>query len=137
MVKHSGTHDIGYLGETAVVGLLHRVENAPLHRLQTVVDIWHGAVENNVGGIVNPVFAEHARKRKGGAFAITLPFVQCIVLGGGEGLSRLVLICFVMLLRQMAFPSFRLILFFVHRQILEIAKVHNIFDIQSRSPVFL
>ena len=68
VVEHGGTHDVGHLGVAAVVGLLHGMHDAPLHRLQAVVDVGHRTVQYDVGGIVNPIFAKHAAQRQRGAF---------------------------------------------------------------------
>ena len=65
VVLHRVTHNIGHLREAAVVRLLHRVQDTPLHRLQAVVDVGHRAVQDDIGGIVNPIVAEHAVERQG------------------------------------------------------------------------
>ena len=39
VILHRVTHDVGNFGEAAVVGLLHGMEDAALHRLEAVVDI--------------------------------------------------------------------------------------------------
>ena len=48
MVLHGVANNIGNLGETAIVGLLHGVEDATLHGLEAVVDVRHRAIEDNV-----------------------------------------------------------------------------------------
>ena len=60
VVLHRITHDIGHLREASVVRLFHSMEDSPLHRLQSVVDIRHRAVEDDITGIVYPVVFEHA-----------------------------------------------------------------------------
>ena len=62
VVLHRIAHHVGYLVETAVVQLLHRVQDAPLYGLQPVVDVRHGTLQNNVGRIVEKPCAEHARQ---------------------------------------------------------------------------
>ena len=84
MVQHRRTHDVRHLGETPVVGLFHGVENTTLHRLQAVVDVRHRAVEDDIGGIVNPVVVEHTVERQCRALTGRL-----VGLGGG-GLHCLV-----------------------------------------------
>ena len=84
MVQHRRTHDVRHLGETPVVGLFHCVENTTLHRLQAVVDVRHRAVENDIGGIVNPIVVEHTVERQCRALTGRL-----VGLGGG-GLHCLV-----------------------------------------------
>ena len=69
MVEHGGTHDIGHFGETAVIGLFHGVQDATLHRFEAVVDVGNRAVQDNIGGIINPIIAEHACQRQGRTFA--------------------------------------------------------------------
>ena len=60
MVLHGVTHDIRHLREAAVVRLLHSMEDAALHRLQSVVDIGHRTVQYHIAGIVYPIVFEHA-----------------------------------------------------------------------------
>ena len=57
---HSVSHDVGHLVETAVVHTFHRVQNASLHRLQTVADMRNGALQNHVAGIVEEPILVHA-----------------------------------------------------------------------------
>ena len=67
VVLHGVTDDVGHLGETSIVGFLHGMEDAALHGLEAVVDVGHRAVEDDIGGIVNPIILEHAAERHGGS----------------------------------------------------------------------
>ena len=60
MVGHNLTHHFGRLGEGAVTVMLHCVQNTPLHGLQTVLNVRHGAVQNHIGGIVEEPVLEHS-----------------------------------------------------------------------------
>ena len=62
MVLHGVAHDVGYLVVSAVVEGLHGVEDAALHRLQTVVDIGHRTLQYNVAGILKIPVAKHTRQ---------------------------------------------------------------------------
>ncbi len=62
MVLHGVAHDVGHLVEAAVVEGLHGVQYAALHGLEAVVDVWHGALENHIRGIVQKPVAVHALK---------------------------------------------------------------------------
>ena len=59
VVFHRVTHDVGHLVETTVLQFVHRVEDAALHGFQTVVNVGKGAVENDVGGVIQVPFAVH------------------------------------------------------------------------------
>ena len=52
------------------------MEDSTLHRFQTVVNVWHRTVEDDVRGIVYPIFAEHAVQRQGSAFAHRLHVIS-------------------------------------------------------------
>ncbi len=69
VIEHGGANDVGHLGEAAVVGLLHGMENAALHGLEAIVDVGHRAVQNHIRGIVNPVVAKHTVERQRTALA--------------------------------------------------------------------
>ena len=59
VVFHRVTHDVGHLVVTPVLQFVHRVENTPLHRLEAVIDIREGAVEDNIGGVVQEPLPVH------------------------------------------------------------------------------
>ena len=59
MILHGVADDIGHLDEAAVVLLVQRPENAPLHRFEAVGQIGNGAVADDVGGVVQKA-AVHA-----------------------------------------------------------------------------
>ena len=52
VVVHGVAHDARHLVETAVVHLVHGMQNTALHRLQAVLEIGHGAVENRIARVV-------------------------------------------------------------------------------------
>ena len=52
MVVHGVAHDTCHLVETAVVHLVHGMQNAALYRLEAVLKIGHGAVENRIARVV-------------------------------------------------------------------------------------
>ena len=52
MVVHGVAHDARHLVETAVVHLVHGMQNAALHRLEAVLEVGHGAVENRIARVV-------------------------------------------------------------------------------------
>ena len=60
MECHGGTYDICNLDEVLVVELFHGMQNTPLHRFQTVVDMRYRTVENGIRSIVKIPALEHA-----------------------------------------------------------------------------
>ena len=62
VVLHGLTHDVGHLVVTAVVAALHGVENTTLHGLQTILDMGHGTLQNNIRSIVQEPVLVHARE---------------------------------------------------------------------------
>ncbi len=60
MILHRVADDVGDLDEPAVVLLVQRPQNAPLHRLQAVREIRNGAVADDVAGVIQKA-AVHAR----------------------------------------------------------------------------
>ena len=52
MKLHGVTHDISHLVVSAIIHTFHGVENASLHRLQSVLDVRNGTLQNYVRGIV-------------------------------------------------------------------------------------
>ena len=78
MVLHGVAHDAGHLVVAAVVGLLHGVEDAALHRLEAVLDMRNGTVQDHVRGVIQEPVLVHA-----GEFVPVLPFgYQFLVLLG-------------------------------------------------------
>ena len=59
---HGVSHDVCHLVEAAVVHALHRVQDATLHRLEAVFDVWHGTFQNHIAGIVEEPVLIHARQ---------------------------------------------------------------------------
>ena len=62
MVLHRRADDIGDLVVASVVELAHRVQDAPLHRLQSIVDVGHGTLQNHIRSIVQKPVLVHARQ---------------------------------------------------------------------------
>ncbi len=58
VVLHALADDVGHLVELAVVHLGERVQDAPLHRLEPVVDVGNGPVLDDVGGVVEEIGVE-------------------------------------------------------------------------------
>ena len=52
MILHRVTDDVGDLDEAAVVLLVQRPQDAPLHRLQAVGQVRDGAVADDIGGVI-------------------------------------------------------------------------------------
>ena len=57
---HGVAHDVGHLVVAPVVHSFHRVQYAPLHGLQAVLDVGDGALQYNVRGIVEKPVLVHA-----------------------------------------------------------------------------
>ena len=57
---HGVAHDVGHLVVAAVVHALHRVQDASLNGLQSVLDMGHGALQYHVGGVVEEPVLVHA-----------------------------------------------------------------------------
>ena len=60
MVLHGLPDDVGHLVVAAVVDGLHGVENTPLHGLQTVLDMGHGAFEDDIRCVIEEPVLVHA-----------------------------------------------------------------------------
>jgi hypothetical protein len=58
MVLHRGTDDVGDLVVLPVVGLEEGVEDAPLHRLEPVLDIRYRPVLDYIGGVVEEILVK-------------------------------------------------------------------------------
>ena len=63
VIFHGVSHDISHLVVASVVNLLHGMQDSALHRLQTIVDLRHGAVEDDIRGVVQEPVLEHALQR--------------------------------------------------------------------------
>ena len=57
---HGVAHDVGHLVVASVVHALHRVQDAALHRLQAVLDVGHGTLQNDIRGVVEEPVLIHA-----------------------------------------------------------------------------
>ena len=62
VILHRMSHDVRHLVETSVVGFLHRMQNTPLHRLQSVEDMRHGTFENHIRSVVEKPVLVHSRQ---------------------------------------------------------------------------
>ena len=60
MKLHRASHDVGYLVQSSVVHEVHGVQDASLHRLQSVLDVRHRTVENHRRCIVQKPVSVHA-----------------------------------------------------------------------------
>ena len=59
MELHGMPHDVRHLVVPSVVHPLHGMENTPLYRLQTVLDVRYGPFEDYVAGIVQKPVLVH------------------------------------------------------------------------------
>ena len=75
---HGVSHDVGHLVVASVVQPLHGVQDASLHGFQPVVDVGHGALQDDVGGIVQKPVLVHAAQLVSYAF---VPRVGGVVVG--------------------------------------------------------
>ena len=98
MKLHRLAHDVGHLVVSSVLHPPHRVEDAPLHGLQAVHHVGHGALQYDVGGVVQEPRLIHP--------AQPVPDVSVLGIGGfvvgmfgapfGQGiLGQIVFRCFV------------------------------------------
>ena len=64
MQRHRATHHIRDFVKPPVVHVPQRVENAPLHRLEAVVDVRHRAIENHIARVFEkPAAITHRQRR--------------------------------------------------------------------------
>ena len=59
---HRMTDDVCHLVVATVVHTLHRVQNTSLHRLQTVLDVGHSALQDYVRGVIQKPILIHSRE---------------------------------------------------------------------------
>ena len=65
---HGMAHDVGHFVVAAVVHALHRVQDAALYGLQTVLNVGDGAFQNDIRGVVEkPVLVHAAEVVNGGS----------------------------------------------------------------------
>ena len=82
MILHRRTDDIGNLGKTPVVNLVHGVQDTPLHGLQAIDDMRNGPLENHIGRIVQEPVPEHP-----GQFEFLAVFAKkSVVFAGRHGI---------------------------------------------------
>ena len=48
----SSANDVGHLVKSAIIHLLHSMQDPPLHRLQTIIDVWHRPLQNYIRSVV-------------------------------------------------------------------------------------
>jgi hypothetical protein len=59
VILHRVADDVGDLVVTAIFQLIHAVQNAALHGLEAIVNVRHGALQDDVAGVVEePVAIE-------------------------------------------------------------------------------
>ena len=69
---HGVSYNVCYLIISAVVHALHGVQNAALYGFQTVLDMWHGTLQNNIGGVVQEPVLIHAAQMMHGSSVETV-----------------------------------------------------------------
>ena len=63
MIFHRVPDDVRHLVVTAVFQLVHAVQDAAVHRLQAVIDVRHGALKDDVAGVIEkPVAIERVHR---------------------------------------------------------------------------
>jgi len=62
MILHGLPDDVGYLVETAVIHLLHGMENPTLNGLQPVNHIGYGPLQDHIGGVIQEPLPVHPRQ---------------------------------------------------------------------------
>ena len=62
MEMHSITHNSRHLIITTILSLAHRVENTPLHGFQTILNMGHSTLQDNIRGIVQKPILVHTRQ---------------------------------------------------------------------------
>ena len=60
MEFHRVAYDARYLMETAIIALLHSVENAALHGLESVINMGNGSVEDYIRSIIQEPLTIHS-----------------------------------------------------------------------------
>ena len=84
---HGLAYDAGHLVVAAVFHALHDMEYASLDRLQSVFDMGNGALQDNVGGIVEKPVLVHA-----GKLQLDVGFVSLGYFVGRVALGRVCLV---------------------------------------------
>ena len=62
VILHSLTHDICHLVVATILNTLHSVQDTALHGFQTILQMGHGTLEDNIRGIVQEPVLIHTRK---------------------------------------------------------------------------
>ena len=63
VILHRVADDVGHFVETTVVFFLQRMEDAPLHGLQSIIDVRDGTFKDDVAGVFQKPFGIHAFQR--------------------------------------------------------------------------
>ena len=121
VVLHRQSHDVGHLVEVAIVGLLHGMHDAALHRLEAVLDVRHGTLQDHVGGIVEKPVLVHAAQLQ---FLIFRHLVGGVSLGlgtlapvGGGGVVIVGLIVLDIVLGRLLLHAFQFVVVFLHENL--------------------
>ena len=64
---HGMTYDVCHFVVTSVVHTLHRVQNAALHWLQSVLDMWYSTLQDYIRGIVQEPTLVHTAQVMNGS----------------------------------------------------------------------
>ena len=72
---HRLSDDVGHLGQTPVIYPVHGMQDAALHGFETVDDVRHGPVEDDIRGIVEEPVLEHAGQLEPYAVLVQKPVV--------------------------------------------------------------
>ena len=88
---HGVTDDVGHFVVASIVEAAHRVQNASLHRFQSIVDVGNGTFQDHVRGIIQKPILIHARQVIG---HLRIAFHRGLIVG----MPRL-LLCLGVLLR--------------------------------------
>ena len=59
---HGVSHDVGHLVVASVVHALHGVHDTSLHRLEAILDVGNGTLQNNIRSVVEEPVLVHARE---------------------------------------------------------------------------
>ena len=62
MELHCMSHDVRHFVIASIVEPFHRMKDAPLDWLQSIVDVRHGTLQNHIRSIIQKPTLVHARK---------------------------------------------------------------------------
>ena len=75
---HGMSHDVRHLVVASIVEAAHRVQDASLHRFQSIVDVRNGTLQDHVRGIVEEPMLVHARQV---IDHLGIPLCGCFIVG--------------------------------------------------------